>query len=196
MDAAIARSHRPCRSAGQMRYMPLPRLPARARPHCSEMSIQKTRIHGLSILIRPIKATSFMAFNILGINHKTAPVDLREKVAFTEERLLAALRARCGRKTVWRKWSFYRPATELRCIGPVRRAAPTSPGGSRASSRQRIWSWRQACINHQESRAVEHAFSVASGLRFSMVLGEVQILGQLKDAYRVAQEQRQHRSGC
>ena len=40
---------------------------------------------------------------------------------------------------------------------------------------------------HQDSRAVEHAFSVASGLD-SMVLGEVQILGQLKDAYRVAQE--------
>jgi len=33
-----------------------------------------------------------MAFNILGINHKTAPVALREKVAFGEERLLAALR--------------------------------------------------------------------------------------------------------
>ena len=34
---------------------------------------------------------------------------------------------------------------------------------------------------------MEHAFSVASGLD-SMVLGEAQILGQLKDAYRVAQE--------
>ena len=40
---------------------------------------------------------------------------------------------------------------------------------------------------HQEHRAVEHAFSVASGLD-SMVLGEAQILGQLKDAYRVAQD--------
>ena len=40
---------------------------------------------------------------------------------------------------------------------------------------------------HQEQRAVEHAFTVASGLD-SMVLGEAQILGQLKDAYRVAQE--------
>ena len=32
-----------------------------------------------------------MAVNILGINHKTAPVALREKVAFTEDRLVAAL---------------------------------------------------------------------------------------------------------
>ena len=32
-----------------------------------------------------------MAFNVLGINHKTAPVALREKVAFSEDRLVAAL---------------------------------------------------------------------------------------------------------
>jgi glutamyl-tRNA reductase len=40
---------------------------------------------------------------------------------------------------------------------------------------------------HQEQHAVEHTFNVASGLD-SMVLGEAQILGQLKDAYRIAQE--------
>jgi glutamyl-tRNA reductase len=40
---------------------------------------------------------------------------------------------------------------------------------------------------HQEKHAVEHAFNVASGLD-SMVLGEAQILGQLKNAYRIAQE--------
>ena len=34
-----------------------------------------------------------MAFNVLGLNHKTAPVALREKVAFNEDRLIAALRA-------------------------------------------------------------------------------------------------------
>ena len=37
-----------------------------------------------------------MAFNILGLNHKTAPVALREKVAFSEDRLAAAL-ADCDR---------------------------------------------------------------------------------------------------
>ena len=34
-----------------------------------------------------------MAFNVLGLNHKTAPLALREKVAFNEDRLAAALRA-------------------------------------------------------------------------------------------------------
>ena len=50
-----------------------------------------------------------------------------------------------------------------------------------------IWTSPPVLYVHQEQRAVEHAFSVASGLD-SMVLGEAQILGQLKDAYRVAQE--------
>jgi len=126
-----------------------------------------------------------MAFNILGINHKTAPVALREKVAFSEDRLAAALQtlreelgvaeavilSTCNRTEVY--WSGPVSGTELskwleRHHGNNLDLAPS-------------------LYVHQDSRAVEHAFSVASGLD-SMVLGEVQILGQLKDAYRVAQE--------
>ncbi|HEX3396787.1 MAG TPA: glutamyl-tRNA reductase [Steroidobacteraceae bacterium] len=126
-----------------------------------------------------------MAFNILGINHKTAPVALREKVAFSEDRLVTALQAlrqeigvaealilsTCNRTEVY--WS-----------------------GSASGAELSQWLERHHGDNldlaaslyiHQESRAVEHAFSVASGLD-SMVLGEVQILGQFKDAYRIAQE--------
>ena len=50
-----------------------------------------------------------------------------------------------------------------------------------------------ACTCTRNRLAVEHAFSVASGLD-SMVLGEAQILGQLKDAYRIAQRGRQYRT--
>lgn len=126
-----------------------------------------------------------MAVNILGINHKTAPVALREKVAFAEDRLAAALLtlrkelgvaealilSTCNRTEVY--WSGTASGTELS-----------------------QWLERHHGDNldlaaslyvHQESRAIEHTFSVASGLD-SMVLGEVQILGQLKDAYRIAQE--------
>ncbi len=126
-----------------------------------------------------------MAVNILGINHKTAPVALREKVAFTEDRLAAALLtlrqelgvaealilSTCNRTEVY--WS-----------------------GTASGSELSQWLERHHGNNldlaaslyvHQESRAIEHTFSVASGLD-SMVLGEVQILGQLKDAYRIAQE--------
>jgi glutamyl-tRNA reductase len=101
-----------------------------------------------------------MAFNVLGINHKTAP-------GVTEVVILST----CNR-------------TELYWAGSASGAELTQ------------WLERHHGDNldlaaslymHQESRAVEHAFSVASGLD-SMVLGEAEILGQLKDAYRVAQE--------
>ena len=126
-----------------------------------------------------------MAFNILGINHKSAPVALREKVAFSEDRLVAALRAlreelavaeavilsTCNRTEVY--WSGNASGAELSQWLERHHGNNLDLGAS--------------LYVHQETRAVEHAFSVASGLD-SMVLGEVQILGQLKDAYRVAQE--------
>jgi len=126
-----------------------------------------------------------MAFNILGINHKTAPIALREKVAFSEERLLAALRALRQETGV----------AEVVILSTCNRTE-LYWAGSASGAELSQWLERHHGSNldlasslyvHQESRAVEHAFSVASGLD-SMVLGEAQILGQLKDAYRVAQE--------
>ena len=126
-----------------------------------------------------------MAFNILGINHRTAPVALREKVAFSEERLLAALRA-------LREEVGVAEAVILSTCNRTEVYWAGSASGAELSK----WLERHHGNNldlasslyvHQEQRAVEHAFSVASGLD-SMVLGEAQILGQLKDAYRVAQE--------
>jgi glutamyl-tRNA reductase len=126
-----------------------------------------------------------MAFKILGINHKTAPVALREKVAFSEERLLAALRtlrqeagiaevvilSTCNRTEVY--WAGSASGAELSRWLEKHHGNNLDLGSS--------------LYVHQEQHAVAHAFSVASGLD-SMVIGEAQILGQLKDAYRVAQE--------
>ena len=126
-----------------------------------------------------------MAFSILGINHRTAPVSLREKVAFSEERLLAALRTL--RELVG--------VAEVVILSTCNRTE-VYWAGSASGAELSKWLERHHGNNldlasslyvHQEQRAVEHAFSVASGLD-SMVLGEAQILGQLKDAYRVAQE--------
>src|SRR5258708_5728840 len=126
-----------------------------------------------------------MAFSILGINHRTAPVALREKVAFSEERLLAALRT-------LRQEAGVAEVVILSACNRTEVYWAGSASGAELSS----WLERHHGQNldlassmyvHREQRAVEHAFSVASGLD-SMVLGEAQILGQLKDAYRVAQE--------
>jgi glutamyl-tRNA reductase len=126
-----------------------------------------------------------MAFNVLGLNHKTAPVTLREKVAFNEDRLVAALRtlrqqsgvaevvilSTCNRTEVY--WSGSASGAELS------RWLENHHGNE--------LNLAASLYVHQDRLAVEHAFCVASGLD-SMVLGEAQILGQLKDAYRVAHE--------
>jgi glutamyl-tRNA reductase len=126
-----------------------------------------------------------MPFNILGINHKTAPIALREKVAFSEERLLAALHALRQEAGV----------AEVVILSTCNRTE-VYWAGSASGAELSLWLERHhgneldlapSLYVHQESRAVEHTFSVASGLD-SMVLGEAQILGQLKEAYRVAQE--------
>jgi len=125
-----------------------------------------------------------MAFNILGINHKTAPVALREKVAFTEDRLVAALRELAQERGV----------TEVVILSTCNRTE-VYWAGSASGSDLSDWLERHHAPSldlaasvyvHQEQRAIEHAFSVAAGLD-SMVLGEAQILGQLKEAYRIAQ---------
>jgi len=126
-----------------------------------------------------------MAFNVLGLNHKTAPVALREKVAFNEERLVAALRALKKESGV----------AEVVILSTCNRTEVYWAG---PASAEELSQWLEnhhgnnlnlasSLYVHQDRLAVEHAFSVASGLD-SMVLGEPQILGQLKDAYRVAHE--------
>src|SRR5450631_2400340 len=126
-----------------------------------------------------------MAFNILGINHKTASVALREKVAFGEERLRAALqtlRQESGVTEVVILSTCNR--TELYWAGS---ASGTAPSEWLERHHGADLDLTDSLYVHQERDAVEHAFNVAAGLD-SMVLGEAQILGQLKDAYRIAQE--------
>jgi glutamyl-tRNA reductase len=126
-----------------------------------------------------------MAFNILGLNHKTAPVALREKVAFNEDRLIGALRTLRQENGV----------AEVVILSTCNRTE-VYWAGSASGAELSQWLERHhghaldltaSLYVHQEQRAVEHAFSVAAGLD-SMVLGEAQILGQLKEAYRVAHE--------
>ncbi len=125
-----------------------------------------------------------MAFHVLGINHKTAPVALREKVAFDEHRLTTALRTLRDERGV----------AEVVILSTCNRTelywAGSATGDDLSAWLERHHGEKldlaQSLYVHSEREAVEHAFSVASGLD-SMVLGEAQILGQLKDAYRVAQ---------
>jgi len=122
-----------------------------------------------------------------GINHKTAPVEIREKVAFAPEKLLAALQ-------------------ELTHTADIHEAAIVSTCnrtelycGVDSTDGHAIIEWFRQYHNlnandvdpyiytHADTQAVQHILRVASGLD-SLVLGEPQILGQIKDAYATASE--------
>ena len=126
-----------------------------------------------------------MSLVVLGLNHRTAPIEVRERIVFDSERLpqaLASLHALPGLQEALIVSTCNR--TEVYCVaengaGELAGWLATAAGGSTALA---------DCLYRIEGPdAVRHVFSVAAGLD-SLILGEPQILGQLKDAYRAAQQ--------
>lgn len=128
-----------------------------------------------------------MRLLITGVNHKTAPVEVRERLAFDQSTLgvaLADLRTRCGAYE----------AMILSTCNRVEIAVTTEDGidpseeidrflgESRKVEVERI---QPHLYHHCDQEAIHHLFRVAASLD-SMVVGEPQILGQLKTAYAVA----------
>ena len=127
----------------------------------------------------------------LGLNHHTAPLALRERVAFPAERIrqsLADLRARLAPVVPESAILSTCNRTEIYCATPepdgARGALVDWLSGSNGLASADLQSHLYALPAHD---AVRHAFRVASGLD-SMVLGEPQILGQMKDAVRTAHD--------
>ncbi|MCW8918380.1 MAG: glutamyl-tRNA reductase [Gammaproteobacteria bacterium] len=126
-----------------------------------------------------------MTLLALGINHKTAPVEIRERVAFTPETLPQAfseLTATNGVHEVAILSTCNR--TELYC------GIEGEDGGMVRDWFSRFHNLKLADVEpyfytHPDRHAVRHILRVASGLD-SMVLGEPQILGQMKQAYSTA----------
>jgi len=128
-----------------------------------------------------------MAVWALGINHTTAPLDLRGRFAFAIEQIeptLNALRSALSRQPEAALISTCN-RTEIYCACEQPQLQPTldwlAHSGGVSSELLRAHSYTL-----QDGLAARHAFRVASGLD-SMVLGEPQILGQIKDAVRAAE---------
>lgn len=121
----------------------------------------------------------------LGINHHTAPLAVREQLAFDPARLGAALHDLLRAKQV-REAAILSTCnrTELYCATDQPQIATDWLAEYHALPRDRIQPY---LYQHPQQDAVRHMFRVASGLD-SMVLGEPQILGQMKQAARVAEE--------
>src|SRR5262249_40761801 len=128
-----------------------------------------------------------MKLLITGVSHKTAPVEVRERLAFSETALPAALSQLKAREGV-------SEALILSTCNRVEVVVSSEDGvdlqglvcSFLAETRQAPIASLGPCLYHHEGReAIHHLFRVAASLD-SMVVGEPQILGQLKAAYAVA----------
>jgi glutamyl-tRNA reductase len=131
-----------------------------------------------------------MSLTTLGINHTTASLEVRERVAFAADQLVEALQEGCR--------SMRLP--ELVILSTCNRTEmffAVEADDSTALERALTWlaeyhrldteDIRENCYHYSDAPALEHMIQVASGLD-SMVLGEPQILGQMKSAFAVAEE--------
>lgn len=128
-----------------------------------------------------------MQIVLIGLNHRTAPVELRERLAFTAESAELAtshMRERCGMEEA------VVLSTCNRCeLYGVRRETESDPqelesflASFHSISRAQL----NGCLySRRDIEAVRHLFRVAAGLD-SMVLGEAEILGQVREAYQHA----------
>ena len=123
---------------------------------------------------------------VIGLNHETAPVEIREKLSITEQQLPAGLRdlslldevlecvilSTCNR-------------IEIYACTPVRADDAAIVGWMSKYFGVPAEDFRPFLYSRAGHKAIEHLFRVASGID-SMVLGEAQILGQVKSAHAAA----------
>ncbi|MEJ1354718.1 MAG: glutamyl-tRNA reductase [Candidatus Sedimenticola sp. (ex Thyasira tokunagai)] len=126
-----------------------------------------------------------MALLTLGLNHKTAPIDIRERLTFGPDIIVAALRNLAELPGV----------TETTILSTCNRTELYC--NLQGAEREDVSSWLSRfhgleletispyLYSHTEQESVRHLLRVASGLD-SMVLGEPQILGQVKQAFQTA----------
>ena len=124
---------------------------------------------------------------LLGINHKTAPVELRECIAFTPDEstdALAALRRMDGVAEAL----LYSTCNRVELLMVTDRLPDAVAAAKRyiaESNKVPLEQFERSLYVHANDEAVRHLFRVAASLD-SMIVGEPQILGQIKEAYRGA----------
>ncbi|HEY3700447.1 MAG TPA: glutamyl-tRNA reductase [Spongiibacteraceae bacterium] len=128
-----------------------------------------------------------MSLLVLGINHKSAPLAIRERVNFAPEAMNEALAEALASARL----------DEVAILSTCNRTEIFAVAADAESGGGRVLDWLghyhrmtldelRACIYvHTERSALQHMMEVASGLD-SMILGEPQILGQMKSAFAVA----------
>ncbi len=128
-----------------------------------------------------------MSVVVIGLSHRSAPVELRERFAFAGETIPQALRALRDAGL----------ATEAAILSTCNRveiyaATPLAPDAAFAEFKKFLVAHHaydgalgDELYTLAEPQSLQHLFKVAAGLD-SMVIGETEIFGQLKDAYELA----------
>jgi glutamyl-tRNA reductase len=128
---------------------------------------------------------------VVGLNHRSAPLDLMERLAIDAQRRPKALALLLEREHVkegvilstCNRVEVYAEIDRFHDGGDAVRGFLTDFHGTRAHELS------DYLYAHYEDRAVNHLFAVAAGID-SMVIGEVQILGQVREAFQAAQAER------
>jgi glutamyl-tRNA reductase len=130
-----------------------------------------------------------MELLVIGLNHKTAPIDIRERLAFQEDGMERALNR-------IKSFSSIKENMILSTCNRVEIYAAARETGKAIHDLKEFFSqyhgiplkeFEKSLYAHMGEEAVRHIFRVASSLD-SMVVGEPQILGQIKSAYNMAIE--------
>lgn len=128
---------------------------------------------------------------VTGFNHKTAPVELRERMTVPPETLNRSLQRLSNMKSIM-ECVILSTCNRLE-LYVVSDQPHTGRYYSKAFMEQAFNMSKEEFVDHlyvkEEDEAVRHLMRVTGGLD-SMVLGETQILGQVKDAFQAAQEQK------
>lgn len=130
-----------------------------------------------------------MEITVLGLNHKTAPIGLREKLAVPPHKTPEFLDA-FRRSNIFDERLVLSTCNRTEIYGVSR-----EPDGHVDRAKSLLAEYSNLEVRALEDKlyvmrqpdSIEHLFTVASGLD-SMVLGETEIIGQVKDAYRIAHE--------
>ena len=128
---------------------------------------------------------------LIGLNHKTAPIEIRECFAFSDEDARSALTALCAEQAIDEAvlLSTCNRVELILVAADIAEAVERAKGFLARTKQVPLDRFDESLYIHNGEKAVRHLFRVAASLD-SMVLGEPQILGQVKAAYRAATEQK------
>ena len=125
---------------------------------------------------------------VLGLNHRSAPVEVRERLAFAEGHLGEATRALLGAAPL-HEAAIVSTCNRVEIYGLASNATEAAAAARRfLHEHHKLADSVDAYLyEHHDHECIQHLLEVACGLD-SMVLGETEILGQVKNAYYAAQQ--------